>query len=66
MKTKFKWTVEFEIDPVWVADGFNLTDENANLMILSFLSFARSDEVNAKVIKAPDPALIRKEQGYDR
>lgn len=61
---RFKWTVEFEVDELWVADGFELDDERAADMLLNDLRFARGDEVAAKVIKSPDKAQIRKIQGY--
>lgn len=63
--SRFKWTVEFEVDEVWVADGFNLDDERAQEMLLVDLGYARPHEVSAKVISAPDPKSIKKAQGYD-
>lgn len=62
--SKFKWTVEFTIDETWVADGFDLTTERAQRMIEKELGWARSTEVHAKTVKAPDPKSIRKAQGY--
>lgn len=64
MAKKFKWTVEFTVDEIWVADGFDLTDDRARDMIASDLAWAQGSEVAAKVLKAPDPAAIRKAQGY--
>lgn len=64
MKT-YKWTVEFEVADCWVADGFDLNDDDAKEMLLSSLPFAYGEEVRAKVVQAPDPAEIRREQGYD-
>lgn len=62
---KFKWTVEFEVDESWVADGFDLTDERALDMLSGDLTFAHIDsELGAKVIKAPDAKAIRQIQGY--
>jgi len=63
MKT-YKWTVEFEVDETWVADGFALDDERAQDMIRNDLRFATSSEVKAKVIKSPPAEAIRKAQGY--
>jgi len=62
--TKFKWTVEFEVDECWVADGFNLTDERALAMLTADLCYANSEELKAKVIKSPDVERIAKVQGY--
>lgn len=62
---KFKWVVEFEVDEVWVADGFDLTDERALDMLAQHLRYAyMTTELGAKVISAPPPEEIRKVQGY--
>lgn len=55
---KLKWTVEIEISPNWVADGFNLTNERALEMLASDLSFAYGYELGATVKKAPKKELI--------
>lgn len=61
---KFRWTVELEVAEVWVADGFDLTDERAVEMLNNDLRYASTYELGAKIIRAPDPAAIRKAQGY--
>ena len=62
---KFKWTVVFEVDELWVEDGFNMTDERALNMLASDLNYACMDtELSAKVIKAPSMDKILKMQGY--
>lgn len=64
-RKSFKWTVEFAVDEVWVADGFDLDDERALMMLAKDLGWANiASELRAKVIKSPDPAAIRKVQGY--
>jgi hypothetical protein len=60
-----KWIVELSVDELWVADGFDLTDERAKEMLASDLSYAYGHEIEAKVIKAPAPNKIAKLQGYD-
>lgn len=63
---KFKWVVEFTIDPSWVADGFDLTKERAIDMLATDLMYANpKTELGARIIKAPNKADIRKAQGYD-
>lgn len=63
---KLKWTVEFEVDESWVADGFILTSDRALDMLSKDLGWANiGTELGAKVIKAPRPGLIAKLQGYD-
>lgn len=59
---KFTWTVEFTVDETWVADGFDLDDERAHLMIQKDLAYAYPSETSAKVIKAPEHASILKTQ----
>lgn len=61
---KFKWTVEFEVDEIWVADGFDLDAERAEAMLMNDLTFAEGHEVSAKVIAAPSRERIREAQGY--
>lgn len=62
---KFKWTVEFEVDATWVADGFDLTDARALDMLSNDLRFANIDtELGAKVITTPDQDAIAKVQGF--
>lgn len=65
MKT-FKWTVEFEIDETWVADGFDMDDDTAQEMIQSWLSHAYGWEVKGKVLKSPPAKAIRIAQGYEK
>lgn len=65
MSKKFKWTVEFEVDKVWVADGFELTNDRAKAMIEHQLGYAYPHETKAKVIVAPNQKDIRKAQGYN-
>ena len=61
---KFKWTVQFEVDETWVADGFNLTNERAHEMLANTLTSAYNHELKAKVLSAPDQEKIAKAQGY--
>ena len=62
---KFKWVVEFTVDEIWVADGFDLTEDRAIDMLSETLPFANIDgELSAKIIKAPDKNKILKTQGY--
>lgn len=63
--SKFKWTVEIEVDEVWVADGFDLDNDRMNDIMLEHLSYATSSEVKCKVVKSPSVASVRKAQGYD-
>lgn len=64
MNKKLKWTVEFEVDESWVADGFELNDEVAHDMLAHFLSYAYNSEIGAKVLSGPPLKEIWKLQGY--
>jgi hypothetical protein len=61
---KFTWTVEITVAKWLVEDGFELTDERAEEMVLNDLQWAGSHEVKCKVIKSPDPEKVAKAQGY--
>jgi hypothetical protein len=60
MSDKLDWTVKFSIDKKWVKDGFNLTNALALGMLEDVLPYGTSMEFSAKVIKSPDPRLIKK------
>jgi hypothetical protein len=65
MTTKFKWTVEIEINPIWVADGYEATPMRIKDAILNYdLGYAMESEVRVKAIKSPPKKDIRKAQGY--
>jgi hypothetical protein len=60
----FTWVVRLTVSPLWVADGFSLSDERITSMLQSELSSARGDEVSAQVINAPSAFHIARTQGY--
>lgn len=60
----YKWTVTFEIDAIWVADGFDMTEGRAKDMIERELSYSREPETRVRVLKAPSKVAILREQGY--
>jgi hypothetical protein len=61
---RYTWTVEITLDPTLVADGADLTDAKVHEMLSRFYSFAYGHELGARVIDAPDPEDIAKEQGF--
>jgi len=61
---KYKWTVEIEVDPIWVADGIDLTSERMHEILMTYYGHVYSHEITCKTVKAPNPKRIRKEQGY--
>jgi hypothetical protein len=63
-KKFYKWTVELEVNAVWVADGFDLDDERALHILQAHLGYARSHELKARVIQAPDADEVAQEMGY--
>jgi len=61
----YTWVVRFDVAPLWVADGFTLSDERALEMLGADLSSANmSFELAARVLSAPSPLRIAREQGY--
>lgn len=61
---RYKWVVEFSVDPTWVADGFDLTKERAETMLRTELNGAYSHEATARIISAPPAKRIATEQGF--
>jgi len=61
---KLKFTVEFEIDESWVADGFNPDDDQAKEMLARRLAYAQGHEMRARVIKPIDQSRAAKLMGY--
>jgi hypothetical protein len=67
MKNKFKWTVEIEVDEVWVKDGFDLTGEMVQQALLEYaLGYAYDHEVKAQVLSSPTKARILRTQGFKK
>lgn len=62
---KVKWTIQVEVDEVWVADGFDFNQDCCQKVADNLIDYAYPEEVSVKVIKAPPTAKIRKIQGYD-
>lgn len=71
---RYKWKIEvtLDVDPTWVADGFDASHpdriEEIQDVISGLLPYSYGNEfiVKAKILKAPDPAQIRKEQGWEK
>lgn len=61
----FKWTVEIEINEIWVADGFEVTADGIKEMIQEAIGFSYEHETRVRVIQAPAINEIRKAQGYE-
>lgn len=61
---RFSWTIRVEIDETWVADGFDLTEDNIKDRVSEMLPHAHGSEYDAKVLKAPQRQRIMKAQGY--
>jgi len=61
---KLTWLVEISVDESWVADGFTLTGDRVKEILLEGpLGFATEDEVDARIVSAPDLDEIKKLQG---
>lgn len=60
----YKWVVEIDVAPIWVADGFDLTNDRLRRMLARELPHARGDEIVGSVLASPDPQQIRCEQGH--
>lgn len=58
------WTVEIAMDELWVADGFDLTDQGMHDIMTSHFGHVHGHEVKCKVLKRPADEVIAKLQGY--
>lgn len=60
---KLKWTIEIQVEDIWVQDGFNLEGEEGEQEIVEMLQqrlpYAFGCELGAKILSAPDPKIIR-------
>ena len=63
----FLWTVEIAVREVWVADGFELTEERAHGIMAKELGWANGEtEIACRLVDAPDQKRIRVAQGYEK
>lgn len=61
---KLKWTIEISVDKIWVADGFDCTDDDALDMLANRLRSANiGTELKARVVKRPAAKIVAKLQG---
>lgn len=61
----YSWIVRFDVAPMWVADGFNLSDERALSMLGKTLGYAcMSSELAARVLAGPSALRVAREMGY--
>lgn len=60
----FSWVVRFTVAPLWVADGFAMTDERALDMLAKTIGFGTGEELQAVVLEAPSPVHVARVQGY--
>lgn len=61
----FSWVVRLTVAPLWVADGFAMTDASALEMLGRALPHADLDtELDAQVLEAPMTSEILNVQGY--
>ena len=67
MAKPFTWVVQFTVDPIWVANGFAISDARALDMLAGACSYATiGTELSAKVLHAPSALRIAREQGYSK
>lgn len=60
----FSWVVRFTVAPLWIQDGFSISDERAHSMLSSEVGYAHGFELGAEVLEAPSPLQIVRMQGY--
>lgn len=60
----FKWTVEIEVNGIWVRDGFELTEERLKEIVSQQLPFSYDNETRVRIVKSPDQKRIKESQGH--
>lgn len=60
----FTWTVRFTVAPIWIQDGFTISDERALSMLARTIGAGSADELQAVVLECPSPLQIVRMQGY--
>ncbi len=58
----YEWTVKITVDPIWVADGFDLDQDRLMDILSRELGYARCHEYGGEVLTTPDADEIRAEQ----
>jgi hypothetical protein len=62
---KLNYIIEVSIDEKWIEDGFDLrTEQDIKNLLKARLPYAYDNEVEGKVISAPNLDFILKLQGY--
>jgi hypothetical protein len=63
--TKIKYIVELSIDSTWIADGFDIrNNQDVKDLLQQLLPYAYSNEVSGRVISKPKLSIVKKLQGY--
>lgn len=57
-RRKLKWVIQIEVDPLWVADGFDMDDDGALDMLSCRLGYASTAELGARVLKRPAAKIV--------
>lgn len=63
-KQTFKWILELEVSEYWVADGFDITEENVQDIANAMNPYAIVGEYRVRILQAPAPETVRQAQGY--
>lgn len=63
MDETYKWRLEITVDPMWVADGLDLTAARMHDILTTYFGHVRADEIRVKTLSAPERKQIRAEQG---
>jgi hypothetical protein len=64
-RRSLKWTVEIEVDAVWIEDGFELTEEIVTEAIESRIGYTREGEIKTTIVKTPTEAEFREVKDGD-
>lgn len=62
----FSWVVRFTVAPLWVQDGFTISNDRALSMLARAVGGATGEELQAQVLESPSPLQIASMQGYTK
>ena len=65
--SKIKYVVELAIDSTWIADGFDIrNNQDVKNLLQQILPYAYGYEVSGRVISKPKLSVVKKLQGYTK
>lgn len=58
----YYWTITIGVEPIWIADGLDLTADRVEEIMMHAYGHIRGDEFDITIDSAPDPDQMKAEQ----